>query len=187
MCFCVILLHFYSLVDWIFYCNIFGCFLKNDATTIIIRERINLFLSTKTVTSIHKESRKISDSLAYTLLWAIFLVYSSLDQLGEHAEVAARTLNGAGDNWEWCPQRLGQQHSRVVQEFLSTKREYAKKRGVTKLVAPRCVACSTEGEKESPFSLQKEMRDFASRTCEKAKRSNPCKLGRNPRKKREVT
>ena len=40
----------------------------------------------------------------------------------------ARTLNGAEDNWEWCPQRLGQQHSRVVQEFLSTKREYAKGR-----------------------------------------------------------
>ena len=40
----------------------------------------------------------------------------------------ARTLNGAGDNWGWCPQRLGQQHSRVVQEFLSTKREYAKGR-----------------------------------------------------------
>ena len=39
-----------------------------------------------------------------------------------------RTLNGAGDNWGWCPQRLGQQHSRVVQEFLSTKREYAKGR-----------------------------------------------------------
>ena len=32
------------------------------------------------------------------------------------------------------------------------KREYAKKRGVTKLVAPRCVACSTEGKKEFPPS-----------------------------------
>ena len=52
---------------------------------------------------------------------------------------------------------------------------------------PRCVACSTEGKKEFPLSLQKEMRDFASKTYEKAKRSNPCKLGRNPRKKREVT
>jgi hypothetical protein len=63
---------------------------------------------------------------------------------------------------------LGQQHSRVVQEFLSTKREYARKRGVTKLVAPPCVACSTEGKKEFPFSLQKEMQDFASKTYEKA-------------------
>lgn len=63
------------------------------------------------------------------------------------------------------------------------KREYAKKRGVTKRVAPQCVAYSTEGKKEFPFSLQKEMRDFASKTYEKAKRSNPCKLGRNPRKK----
>jgi len=64
------------------------------------------------------------------------------------------------------------------------KREYAKGRGGTKLVAPRCVACSTEGKKEFPFSLQKEMRDFASRTCEKAKRSSPCKLGRNSRKEK---
>ena len=63
------------------------------------------------------------------------------------------------------------------------KREYAKVRGVTKLVAPQCVACSTEGKKEFPCSLQKEMRDFASKTCEKAKRSNPCKLGRNRRQK----
>jgi hypothetical protein len=66
------------------------------------------------------------------------------------------------------------------------KREYAKGRGVTKLVAPQCVACSTEGKKEFPFSLQKEMRDFASKTHEKAKRSNPCKLGRNPRKKEKL-
>ena len=66
------------------------------------------------------------------------------------------------------------------------KREYAKKRGVTKLVAPQCVAYSTEGKKEFPFSLQKEMRDFASKTYEKAKRSNPCKLGRNPRKKEKL-
>ena len=42
-----------------------------------------------------------------------------------------------------------------------------------------------EGKKEFPFSLQKEMRDFASKTYEKAKRSNPCKLGRNPRKERD--
>lgn len=48
------------------------------------------------------------------------------------------------------------------------KREYARKRGVTKLVAPQCVACSTEGKKEFLFSLQKEMRDFASKTYEKA-------------------
>lgn len=67
------------------------------------------------------------------------------------------------------------------------KREYAKGRGVTKLVAPQCVACSTEGKKKFPFSLQKEMRDFASKTCDKAKRSNPCKLGRNSRKEREAT
>ena len=73
-----------------------------------------------------------------------------------------------------------------MRELLSTKREYAKKRGVTKLVAPQCVACSTEGKREFPFSLQKEMRDFASKTYEKAKRSNPCKLGRNPRKKEKL-
>jgi hypothetical protein len=72
---------------------------------------------------------------------------------------------------------------RGILELLSTKREYAKKRGVTKLVAPQCVACSTEGKKEFPFSLQKEMRDFASKIYEKAKRSKPCKLGRNRRKK----
>ena len=83
--------------------------------------------------------------------------------------------------------KIGTTTERVIQEFLSTKREYAKKRGVTKLVAPQCVACSTEGKKEFPFSLQKEMRDFASKTYEKAKRSNPCKLGRNSRKEREVT
>ena len=71
--------------------------------------------------------------------------------------------------------------SKVRRNISKTKREYAKKRGVTKLVAPQCVACSTEGKKEFPFSLQKEMRDFASKTCEKAKRSNPCKLGRNPK------
>ena len=47
-----------------------------------------------------------------------------------------------------------------------------------------CVACSTAGNKEFPFSLQKEMRDFASKTYEKAKRSNPCKLGRNSRKEK---
>jgi hypothetical protein len=49
------------------------------------------------------------------------------------------------------------------------KREYAKGRGVTKLVAPQCVACSTEGKKEFPFSLQKEMRDFASYPCKKTR------------------
>ena len=85
--------------------------------------------------------------------------------------------NGVHKNWD-------NNKARVIQEFLSTKREYAKKRGGTKLVAPRCVACSTEGKKEFPFSLQKEMRGFASKIYEKAKRSNPCKLGRNPKKKR---
>ncbi len=43
------------------------------------------------------------------------------------------------------------------------------KRGDTKLVAPRCVACSTEGKKEFPFSLQKEMRDFASYPLQKTR------------------
>ena len=93
------------------------------------------------------------------------------------AQDAQQNAQWRVDNCVWCPQKLGQQHSRVVQEFLSTKREYAKKRGVTKLVAPQCVACSTEDKKEFPFSLQKEMRDFASRTCEKAKLSIPCKIG----------
>ena len=58
------------------------------------------------------------------------------------------------------------------------------KGGDTKLVATQCVACSTAGKKEFPFYLQKEMRDFASKTYEKAKRSNPCKLGRNSRKEK---
>ena len=89
------------------------------------------------------------------------------------------TENGVHKNWD-------NNKARVIQEFLSTKREYAKKRGVTKLVAPQCVACSTEGKKEFLFSLQKEMRDFASKTYEKAKRSSPCKLGRNPKKKEKL-
>ena len=65
--------------------------------------------------------------------------------------------------------KIGTTTERVIQEFLSTKREYAKKRGVTKLVAPQCVACSTEGKKEFLFSLQKEMRDFASYPCKKTR------------------
>ena len=116
-----------------------------------------------------------------------------MDKSNTHKQEAAEARSGRSRERSMAlPQlpahvvhKLGQ-HSRVVQEFLSTKREYAKKRGVTKLVAPQCVACSTEGKKEFPFSLQKEMRDFASKTYEKAKRSNPCKLGRNPRKKEKL-
>ena len=39
--------------------------MKNPITSELVRERINQFLSTQTTTSIYKESREISGSLAY--------------------------------------------------------------------------------------------------------------------------
>lgn len=59
------------------------------------------------------------------------------------------------------------------------------KGGDTKLVVPQCVACSTASKKEFPFSLQKEMRDFASKYCKKAKAVLLVKLGRNLRKEKQ--
>lgn len=92
------------------------------------------------------------------------------------AQDAQQNAQWRVDNCVWCPQKLGQQRKSNERIALNKKR-ICKKRGVTKLVAPQCVACSTEGKREFPFSLQKEMRDFASKTYEKAKRSIPCKIG----------
>ena len=92
-----------------------------------------------------------------------------MDKSNTHEQEAAETRSGRsrersmaqeitedGVHKDWDNNRKS--NSRIP----LNKREYAKGRGVTKQVAPRCVACSTEGKKEFPFSLQKEMRDFAS-------------------------
>ena len=87
------------------------------------------------------------------------------------------------DNCVWCPQKLGQQRKSNEKIALNKKRICKKERSYQTGSSSMCSLLHRRQERVPPFSLQKEMRDFASKTYEKAKRSNPCKLGRNPRKK----